>query len=197
MKIQKVRKPRRITILIIVFMAFKSIAIFAQENDNYINLSEVGKDCLKFSCKVKTSNELTNPIDVMLFLNNKIMDHRKLEKSKNFNLILKRDAYYIIQISTPFYITRYIIINTKIPEKIEQGRSLYKHEMEIELFKEPQIYYTPTINSDVLDEAVTIIKYKLQEDKFDCDLRYTSKIKRDLRKFKKSVNKLIMDQSKE
>jgi hypothetical protein len=167
----------------------------AQTEDNFVTFSESGKECLKFTCKIISQAELDNPIEVMLYLNNNIIDHRTLDGSNKIKFILKRDACYIIQISTPFYITRYVMVNTNMPEKIKQ-KGIYKHDMQIELSKEPQIYYTSEVNSEVLDKPVTIIKYKAQDDKFDCDLKYTAEVRRDLRKFKKSINKLVIDQSK-
>ena len=187
---------RGIILLIIVFGLSVNYC-FAQKKDNRINLSETGKDCLKFMCKVVTQNEPIAPVQVLLYLNNNVIDQKIMDKSKKFDFTLKRDAYYIIQFSAPFYITRYVIINTKMPEKLEQGRSLYKHETEIEIFKEPKVYDTSKLNSDILNEPITIICYQSQDDKFDIDLKYTSKIKKELRRFKKNIDKLVIDQSKE
>ena len=198
MNVLYIIKISKIIIAILILGFSIPFSSFSQDKDNNkVNLSEAGKDCLKFTCKVLIQNEPISPIEVILFLNNNTIDHRILDKSKKLNFILKRDAYYIIQISAPFYIARYVIIDTRIPEKIEQGRALYKHEMEIEIFKEPKIYDTPKLNSDILNEPITIIRFKSQEDKFDIDLKYTSKIKRELRKFKKNMEKLVIDQSKE
>jgi phosphatidate phosphatase PAH1 len=145
---------------------------------------------LQFTCKVTTQNKLLNPIDVILYSNNKVIDHQILDKKLKFEYFLKKDSSYILQVSAPFYITRYVIIDTHMPKKTQGRELLYVHDMNMELMEQPKVYYTPEVNSDILDEPITIIRYITQQDMFNTDPRYTRKMKRELRMFKKSIEKL-------
>lgn len=151
---------------------------------------ELAKKFLTFTCKLTTVNKLTNPIDVILYSNDKVVDHKVLDKKLKFEYLFRRDSSYILQISAPFYITRYVIINTDMPRKMQDDMTIYVHDMEMELMEQPKTYYTADINSDILDEPITIIRYVSQKNNFNTDPRYTRKMKRELRMFKKSIDKL-------
>jgi hypothetical protein len=112
-----------------------------------------------------------------------------LDKKLKVEYFFKRDTSYILQISSPFYITRYVMIDTYIPRKI-QSQTLYLHDMEMELMEQPKVYYTSDVNADILDEPITVIRYISQSDIFNVDPKYTRRMKRELRMFKKSIDKL-------
>lgn len=175
-----------------VFLFFTDFFSYGQSN---INKDPSDYECLRYTCKITTKNELKNPVEVVLFLNNKIIDHKVIDTKNKFEYSLKSDSYYIIQVSTPFYITRYIVINTNIPDKVKKEKSdFFVHEMELELLEQPKVYYPPNVDSDILDEPITIIRYITQDANFGIDPKYTNKIKRELRMFKKNVDMLQTDQ---
>lgn len=158
--------------------------------------TDTTSECLKFTCTVTAKKTLENPVEAVLFLDNQIIDHVTLDKKNKFEYTLKCDAYYIIQISSPFYITRYAVINTNVPNRIKNDESyFFIHDMELELQEQPKVYYAPTVDSDILDEPITIIRYLNEDENFGIDPKYTDRVKRELRAFKKNIDKLQSDQN--
>jgi len=118
-----------------------------------------------FKGKVYTGNEKGESVQVTLFEKNREISSYETEKNGKFILDLDRNKYYVIQFSKDEFVTKRLVIDTRIAGE-DYPKNSFKFD--VSLIREVEgVDYSP------LDFPMAIIQYYENNSEFNYDLEYT------------------------
>jgi len=118
-----------------------------------------------FKGKVHTGPDKGDSVEVVLFEENRKMSSYETRKNGKFILDLDRNKYYVVQFSKENYVTKRIVIDTRIDGK---GYPKKKFKFDVNLIPENE-----DLDYSALDFPIAIIEYNRNNDVFDYDFEYT------------------------
>ena len=120
-------------------------------------------------------DETSNLCKIELITYNSVTDSVLLKGSKKrFKFVLSKDMNYAIRISKKGYISKLVSIDTKF---FTESDVLYVFEFTTDLIKEE---VAKTLNQDVLELPVALIKFDYHHNCFSYNKEYTTQIKKEL-----------------
>lgn len=105
-------------------------------------------------------------VSITLFQGNTTISEYTTTRNGKFVLDLERNKYYIVEFKRDNYVTKRIIIKTKIPSSSKIPKKDF--EFEVFLLKEVE-----GVNYSRLDFPMAIIEFQKPSEKFDYDTEYT------------------------
>jgi hypothetical protein len=107
--------------------------------------------------------------------NNEVVDSLILRDGKSkFGFVLQKNTYYAIRISKEGYISKLVSINTEI---LTEQEGIHRFNFQTRLMNN---VLSKRLNQDVIDFPVAIIHFDYENNCFDYDKEYTTKIKKEL-----------------
>ncbi len=135
------------------------------------------KGYLKINGQVKSGKEKINNAVISLYQNNtKINSINTNNGTFSFNLDF--DNEYILDISAPNFVSKKVLIDTKIPEK----DLIYKYSFTVDLFQK-----FDGIDYSALENPVTKIIYNTEADAFDYDIPYTESMRKKIEQITQQI----------
>jgi hypothetical protein len=105
---------------------------------NYKEIVDESTKCLELSLKVTgESNPLTD-VTITVYNHNKVIAQLNNDILSDIKIALKKNLYYIMEVSKPGYITRSVIISTNFPAGfINNEEIVCRQEALVSLVKQP------------------------------------------------------------
>jgi hypothetical protein len=123
------------------------------------------------------SNSITiKNITIHLFMGSVLIDSAKINSTRDFGFILKRNKRYSLHITTPGYYSRLIIVNSDLSDKVKTDPP-FVFEFDILLIKE-----MPGSDDFYLDFPIASISYDQKIKKFNFSRKYTEYMEKEVSK---------------
>lgn len=133
----------------------------------------VGFDGDVYIGEVKAKN-----VTISLYERNDVISSYTTSKNGQFVLDLERNKYYIVEFSKEGYVTKRVLIDTRI----ESDSLNPKDEFNFDVFL---IKSKPNVDYSVLDFPMAIIQFQYNKERFDFDPKYTKQRHSEQKEFMK------------
>lgn len=143
----------RFAILGILFLS--SVALYAQSDT-----------LLGFDGLVYVEDDKAKGVNIALYDRNENISNYVTNKSGKFVLDLDRGKYYIIEFSKAGYVTKRILIDTRIGNEDLSPKEQFNFDVFL-------IKMRPNMDYSLLDFPMAIIQFQHDKEKFDFDQKYT------------------------
>jgi hypothetical protein len=125
------------------------------------------------------------PLDsVLITIYNESIPYSEIftNKKGKCSFKLPLDKIFRIEISRKGFVTKSIIVNTKVPN---EQKSIFNFSFDVDLFES-----VPGLDVSVLNNPIAKVNYNLGMEGFAYDVTYTSKINTELKKMYKNYYRL-------
>lgn len=162
-------------VIVTMLVSLKSNAL---KNNIAENEEDSIDNCLLVKLSTKSNGLFLNNVKITIFLKNEVVYSQALNTEMIENrFILKRDNQYTLQVSKDGYYTKWVCINTALPEDLVLIEDfLYESKIELELFKQDK-----SIHSFYVDLPIAIYSYNQQLNQFKYIEEYTNDMEKTLR----------------
>jgi hypothetical protein len=137
-----------------------------------------GDTLVGFDGDVYIGEAKAKDVTISLYERNDVISTYTTTKNGQFVLDLERNKYYIVEFSKKGYVTKRILIDTKIASDTLKP----KDEFNFDVFL---IKSKPNVDYSVLDFPMAIIQFQYNKQRFDFDPKYTRERHSEQKEFMK------------
>ncbi|TND10608.1 MAG: hypothetical protein FD123_250 [Bacteroidetes bacterium] len=133
--------------------------------------------CLNLTGTINYNGTEIDAAEIILYLGNKEISRQSYTPKEKFLFLLEQNNVYTLEVIRAGMITRYIRIDTSLPDDAvpTKSKELYYFDFELSMLKESQIVVNP-----YADLPIALIRYDKKRKAFDYNKDYTADIKKKI-----------------